>query len=225
MRQRLEELGSPRMSEPRPLVRERGVDLEPRRVDDRLGLLGVDRAHRVDDRPSLAHALRCSAEQLELELGERLGSPAQVGSLVEHSEARARSIDERAVEVAELGRKVSGRQRRRPERWFYRADVWPPRARVLALRSARPQPHRRAASSPCLPARRRDRGCARPRANRPRERRAATRRSAARSGLRPALARPRGRRATLPERPDRALPGSLRKSGARPSRPARSALA
>ncbi len=68
--------GRPRVSELRPLVGEARVDLEPGRVDDGLRLVGVDRAHRVDDRPAGSHALGRCAEELELELRKRLGAPA-----------------------------------------------------------------------------------------------------------------------------------------------------
>ena len=82
VRQRLQELG-PRVTELRPLVGKRGIDLEARRVDDRLGLVRVDRADRVDDGPSRPDTLSRGAEELELELGERLGAPAEVRPLVQ----------------------------------------------------------------------------------------------------------------------------------------------
>ena len=209
VRQRLEELGSPRMPEPGPLVRERGVDLEPRRVDDLLGLLGVDRAHRVDDRPSLTHALRGCAKQLELELGERR-SARQRRSGRWLSTPRP----EQGASTSARSKRSSSGGRRRPSATTTRTSVAPSRRAVSSSsrarpRSARPRPPLPAASSPCRPARRRDREYARPRATRPRVRRAATRRSAARSGLRRAPPRRCGRRATLPGRPDRGLPGSL----------------
>src|SRR2546421_10903389 len=51
MRQREQELRSARVGELGPLLAE-GHDPEPARVDDRLVLLGVDRADGVDERPT-----------------------------------------------------------------------------------------------------------------------------------------------------------------------------
>ena len=68
MRQGQQELGPPRMGEPRPLPAER-LDLEPRSVDDGLVLLGGDRAHRVENRPAWAHSLCRDPQQGALEVG------------------------------------------------------------------------------------------------------------------------------------------------------------
>ena len=97
--------GRRRVPELRPLVGEARVDLEPRSVDDRLRLVCVDRADRVHDRASRSNALCRCLQQLELELGERLGAPAKVGATIEDAEPGARSVDERAVESRELGGK------------------------------------------------------------------------------------------------------------------------
>src|SRR3954451_14834799 len=90
------------MHEGRPLVPERD-DLEPAGVDDRLVLVGVQRADGVDDRPTRLNALRSGLQEPELELRERLRAPAQVGSRPEDAEARARRVHERPVEAGELG--------------------------------------------------------------------------------------------------------------------------
>src|SRR6187431_1688662 len=85
MRKRLEELGSSRMPELRPLGGECAVHLEARGVDDVLRLLCVDRADRIDERASGTNARRSRAEQLELELRQRHGAPAEVRPAVEHA--------------------------------------------------------------------------------------------------------------------------------------------
>ena len=134
VRQRLQELGAARVPEPRPLVSERRIDFEAGCVDDLLRLVGVDRADRVDDRAARAHALRGGAEELELELGERLCAPAQVRSAVEDAEAGARSVDERAVEASELGRELAAVGDDDANVSSRRAARRSPRARVRALR-------------------------------------------------------------------------------------------
>src|SRR5258708_39658938 len=98
LRQREQELGPPRMGELRPLLPER-LHAETARVDDRLVLVGVDRANRVEDRPARTNAFRRRAEQGELELRQRLRTPAKIGALREDAEARARGVDKRAVEA------------------------------------------------------------------------------------------------------------------------------
>src|SRR3954447_3035862 len=105
MRQREEELRSARVGEPGPLLAER-YDLEPACVDDRLVLLGVDRADGVDERPTRLQALGGGAEQRELQLRQRGRTPPKVGSLPEYTEPRARRIHEGTVEAGELGRKL-----------------------------------------------------------------------------------------------------------------------
>ena len=50
--------------------------------------------------PPGLHALGGRAQQRELELGQRLGAPAEVRALVQHPEPGARRVDERAVEAA-----------------------------------------------------------------------------------------------------------------------------
>jgi hypothetical protein len=93
------------MTKLRPLVAERGIDLELRCIDDDLRLLAVDRAHGVEDRSAGPRALGRSTKQLELKLRKRLGAPSQVGSLVEDSQAKAGRVDQRTVEVGQLRRK------------------------------------------------------------------------------------------------------------------------
>ena len=173
----------------------RRVDLEPGRVDDGLRLVGVDRADRVDDRPARPHALGRGAQQLELELGQRLGAPAQVRPPVQDAEPRARCVDERAVEADQLGRKRAAvgdddahvRRAEPPHGLLELA-----RARLVDLdRRHLAREHRRLAAGRGAEVERR----ARPRVRRPRARRAATPRSAARSGPRRARPRRPGRRA------------------------------
>src|SRR5882724_8365941 len=60
---REQELGAPRMSELRPLLPER-LDRKPGGVDDRLVLLGVQRADGIDDRPARLGALRRHPQEL-----------------------------------------------------------------------------------------------------------------------------------------------------------------
>ena len=67
-----------------------------------LCLVCVDRADRVDDRAPGPHARGGRLQQLELELGQRLRAPAQVGTGGEDAEPGARRVDERAVEAAQL---------------------------------------------------------------------------------------------------------------------------
>src|SRR5579864_3726278 len=92
VRQRQQELRPPRVCELRPLATER-LRLETRRIDHCFVLVGVDRADRVDDPPARTNALRRGPQQLELQLGQRLCTPAQIRASGEHSEARARRID------------------------------------------------------------------------------------------------------------------------------------
>ena len=89
-----------------PLFRERRIDLEPGGVDDRFGLVRVDRADGVDDRPAGTHALRSCSKELELQVGERFGSPAKIGPAVEDAEPRARRVDQRSVEPGQSRRKL-----------------------------------------------------------------------------------------------------------------------
>src|SRR5215467_9677267 len=105
VRERLQELGPRSVAEARPLLAERGVDVEAGSVDDRLALVAIDRAHGVDDLPAGTHPFGRGEQELELELRKRLRAPAQVRPLVEHAEARARRVDECAVETGKLGRK------------------------------------------------------------------------------------------------------------------------
>ncbi len=105
LRKRLQKLRPASMPELGPLVGEARIHLEPGGVDDCLRLVRVDRADRVHDRAPRSHALRRCLQQLELELGERLGAPAKVGATIEDAEPGTRSIDERAVESRQLGGK------------------------------------------------------------------------------------------------------------------------
>jgi hypothetical protein len=107
VRQRLQELGIARMPEPRPLASEGGVHLEARCLDHRLSLVGVDRAYRIDDRATGADALRSRTQERELQLGQGHGAPAEIGPAVEDAEARARGVDERAVEPSEVRRELT----------------------------------------------------------------------------------------------------------------------
>src|SRR5215467_789097 len=100
-----QELGSLRVSEGRPLVAER-LRIEAARIDDRLVLVGVECADRVDDRPAFADALGCNPKEVALELREWPRAPAQVGAAREDAEARAGRVDEDSVEGAELGGKL-----------------------------------------------------------------------------------------------------------------------
>src|SRR5437763_4989551 len=104
VRQREEELRPGRMYERWPLIVKR-QDGEPARVDDGLALVGVERADGVNDRAAGPHSFGGGAEERELELGKRRRAPAEVGPLGEDAEARARGVDESAVEADELRRK------------------------------------------------------------------------------------------------------------------------
>ena len=73
-------------------------------VDDGLRLVGVDRADRVDDRAAGPDAVGRRPQELELQLGQRLGAPAQVGARCENAETGTGRVDERAVEARQLGR-------------------------------------------------------------------------------------------------------------------------
>ena len=86
------------MRELGPLLAER-LRFEPEGVDDRFVLVCVERADGVEDRAARARALGGGAQQPELQLGQRLRAPAQVGPAVEHAEAGARRVDERAIEA------------------------------------------------------------------------------------------------------------------------------
>ena len=93
--------------------------------------------------PPRPHAIGCGAQERELQLGQRLGAPAEVRPLVEDAEARARRVDERAVEAAKLGRERRARRRRRRGRSSRRA------ARAFASSSrARPSCFSTATTSP-----------------------------------------------------------------------------
>ena len=111
VRQRLEIRGDEPVAESGPRLSERGVDLEARGlhggVDDCLGLVPVDRADGVGDRAARAHPGCCGEQELELELGQRLGTPAQVGPRREHAEPRAGRVDESAVEPVQVVRQVA----------------------------------------------------------------------------------------------------------------------
>ena len=111
-------------------------------VDDRFGLVRVDRADRVDDRPPGRTRLGRRLQELELELGERLGAPAQVGRAARTPRPGARRVDERAVEARQLG------GRWRPSAWTTR--TWPaPRRRTFSSSSrARTRSPRRRTTSP-----------------------------------------------------------------------------
>ena len=73
--------------------------------------------------PPGPHALGRRAQQLELELGQRLRAPAQVGPRGEHAEPGARRVDERAVEARQLRRQRRGRRRARRARSSRRAGA------------------------------------------------------------------------------------------------------
>ena len=77
-----------------------GDRFEPGGINDRLVLVGVHRAHRIDDRPAGPRAGGGRLEQLELELRQRPRAPAEVGAPGQDAEARTRSVDERSVEPA-----------------------------------------------------------------------------------------------------------------------------
>ena len=151
--------GRRRVAELRPLLDR--LDLEAGRVDDGLGLVRVDRADRVDDRAARPHALGGRPQQLELELGQRLRAPAQVGPRSEDAEPRARRVDERAVEAGQLGRQRASVRVDDADVRRRRAGGRSPRARAPGPRSPRPRRPRRRASSPSRPARRRGRARAR----------------------------------------------------------------
>ena len=102
VRQRLEELRAASVAELRPPLDR--FDLEPRRVDHRLGLVRIDGANGIDDRAAGAHPLRGRAQQLQLQLRQRARPPAEIGTRREHAEAGARCVDERPVESRQLGR-------------------------------------------------------------------------------------------------------------------------
>ena len=103
---REQELRPRRVRVLRPLGAER-LDGQAERVDDRLVLVGVQRADGVDDRPAGLRPLGGRPQQLELQLGQRLRAPAEVGTAREHAEARARRVDERAVEAASSSSRTS----------------------------------------------------------------------------------------------------------------------
>ena len=92
-------------SAPRSIGREAGG------LDDRLVLVRVQRANG-EERPSRRlHALCGRAKQRELELGQRLRAPAQVGAAGEDAEARARRVDEGAVEARRAPAAARARRR------------------------------------------------------------------------------------------------------------------
>ena len=188
--------GRVRMAELRPLLDR--LDREPGGVDHRLGLVGVDRADGVDDRAAGPHALGGGAQQLELELGQRLRAPAQVGPRREHAEPRARRVDERAVEAGQLGRQRAPVGAGRPD--VRRAEpahvlLELARARLVHLdRDHLAGEHRRLAARRGAEV---EHALARLRAD-ARAPRAASRGSAARSRPRRAPSRRRGRRAQAP---------------------------
>src|SRR5258707_765963 len=80
--------------------------LETARLDDCLVFLGVDRADRVDDRPTRTHPLGGRAQERQLEFGERGRAPAQIGSLSEDPETGAGRIDESTIEALEIEREL-----------------------------------------------------------------------------------------------------------------------
>src|SRR5919201_3513824 len=94
------------MHELRPLVRQ-WYAFEPACFDDGLVFVRVDRADGVDDRSPRPHAFGRSAQQLELQLWQRLRTPAEVRALREHAEAGTRRVDECAIEGGELGRQIA----------------------------------------------------------------------------------------------------------------------
>jgi hypothetical protein len=79
---------------------------QSKRVDDVLVFRLRDRADGVGDRAAGPRPLGGSAEQIELELGQRPGAPAEVRARVEHTEARARRVHEHTIEARELGREL-----------------------------------------------------------------------------------------------------------------------
>src|SRR6266540_1415224 len=78
VRQGEEELGAAGMAELGPRLAEGRVRLETRRVHEILVLGRIDRADRVKERAAGLHALCRRMQESELQLGERLGAPAQV---------------------------------------------------------------------------------------------------------------------------------------------------
>src|SRR5207237_1907376 len=105
MRQREQELGPAEVAELRPLVSQR-LDDEPGGIHDGLVFGRVDRADRVDDRSAWPDSFCGGTQERKLEVGKRLGAPAQVGSRRKHTEAGAGSVDEGAVEAGQIGGQV-----------------------------------------------------------------------------------------------------------------------
>ena len=179
------------------------LDREAGRVDDRLVLVRVDRADRVDDRAARPHALGGRAQQRELELRQRLAR-ASAGRAARASTPRP----EHGASTSARSKPVELRRQRAPSasttRTFVarRAARRSPRARARGLVSPRPRPPRRASIVALPPgaAQRSSDALARP-ASRRRGRRAASRGSAARSAPPRAPARRRARRGTRPGRP------------------------
>jgi hypothetical protein len=91
----------------RPLVTDR-LDAQAARVHDVLVLGGRDRADGVRDRSVRLHPLGRYAQQLELELGQRLRPPTEVRARCQDAEPRARRVDEHAVEAGQLCRELAG---------------------------------------------------------------------------------------------------------------------
>src|SRR4051812_43593143 len=75
------------------------LDLEAGGVDDGFVLVRVDRAYGVDDRAARADALGRGAQELELQLGQRAGAPAQVRAAREDAGAGAGRVEQGAVEA------------------------------------------------------------------------------------------------------------------------------
>ena len=105
MWQRQEKLRPLRVSELRPLLAER-LRRQTRLIDDRLVLVGIDRADRVDDRSPRPDVIGRGAQQAALQLRKRLAPPTKIRPASEHAETRAGGVHEHAVVAAELGRQL-----------------------------------------------------------------------------------------------------------------------
>ena len=174
------------------------LDREAGRVDDRLVLVGVQRADRVDDRAAGLHALRRGPQQRELELRQRLAH-ASAGRAARRAR-RGRSTARRRAR----GRSRSARPAARaPSALTTRTFVAPSRRTFSSSSRARPSCSSTATTSPAsivaLPPGAAQRSSMRsPAGSRRRARRAASRGSAARSAPPRAPARRRARRAQAP---------------------------
>ena len=123
VRQREQELRAPRVAELRPLVAER-LDREAGRVDDRLVLVGVQRADRVDDRaagarrarprPGAARAgARAAARARQRRSGRAASTPSPEQGASTSARSKPSSSGGRSSPSASTTRDVRRRWRRR----------------------------------------------------------------------------------------------------------------